>query len=130
MVDDLLKSMSRSRRQSINRHLRRAQDRGVSVGEASAEEIRRYLPGQVTAVYERQRRSPLYKPAEIRSLTERLASHPRSIRELKTSLGADAETAVRAFQFHPQAAYKAAAALRHWGPVRDNWDRMRQLIGD
>jgi hypothetical protein len=197
-VDDLLKSMSRSRRQSINRHLRRAQDQGVSVGEASAEEIMLYLPQQIAAVYERQRRSPLYGSAEIRSLTERLASHPRmlwrtvkgpdgnvagmagcivgddrlwgwlisgtpangvsvqilcywdlikwslarglaldlggapneGIRELKTSLGADAETAVRAFQFRPRAAYKAAAALRHWGPVRDNWDRMRQLIGD
>ncbi|HEX4288142.1 MAG TPA: hypothetical protein VH021_04455, partial [Trebonia sp.] len=29
-VDDLLKSMSRSRRQSINRHIRRGQDRGVT----------------------------------------------------------------------------------------------------
>ena len=197
-VDDLLKSMSRSRRQSINRHIRRGEDRGVTVEEASAEEIVRWLPEQVGAVYERQGRAPLYSFAEARSLAERLASHPRmlwrtvkgpdrsvagvtgcvigddrlwgwlitgapvngvsvqilsywdlikwsldrgmaldlggapndGIRELKTSLGADVETAVRVFQFRPAAAYKAAAALRGWGPVRDNWDRMRQLIGD
>jgi hypothetical protein len=36
-VDDLLKSMSRSRRQSINRHIRRGQDRGVTVEEASSD---------------------------------------------------------------------------------------------
>ena len=197
-VDDLLKSMSRSRRQSINRHIRRGQDRGVSVEEASAEEIVRWLPDQVSAVYDRQGRPPLYSSTEVRSLTERLASHPRmlwrsvkeadghvvgvaacvigddrlwgwlitgtpvngvsvqllcywdlikwslarglaldlggapneGIRELKTSLGADVETAVRVFQFRPRAAYKAAAALRNWGPVRANWSRMRWIIGD
>jgi hypothetical protein len=190
--------MSRSRRQSINRHVRRGEDRGVTVEEASAEEIVRWLPEQVGAVYERQGRAPLYSFAEARSLAERLASHPRmlwrtvkgpdrgvvgvtgcvigddrlwgwlitgapvngvsvqilsywdlikwsldrgmaldlggapndGIRELKSSLGADVETAVRVFQFRPAAAYKAAAALRGWRPVRDNWDRMRQLIGD
>jgi len=52
------------------------------------------------------------------------------IRELKTSLGADLETAVRALQFRPAAAYKAAAALRNWGPVRANWERMRRMVGD
>jgi hypothetical protein len=197
-VDDLLKAMSRSRRQSINRHLRRGEDRGVTVVEASAGEIVRWLPEQVSAVYERQGRAPLYGLAAARSLAERLASHPRmlwravkgpdgevvgvtacvvgddrlwgwlitgtpvngvsvqilsywdlikwslargmaldlggapndGILELKTSLGADVETAVRAFQFRPAAAYKAAAALRRWGPVRDNWVRMRRMIGD
>jgi hypothetical protein len=197
-VDDLLKSMSRSRRQSINRHLRRGEERGVTVVEASAEEIVRWLPEQVSAVYERQGRAPLYSLAAARSLAERLASHPRmlwravkgpdgevvgvtacvvgddrlwgwlitgtpvngvsvqilsywdlikwslargmaldlggapndGILELKASLGADVETAVRAFQFRPAAAYKAAAALRRWGPVRDNWVRMRRMIGD
>jgi hypothetical protein len=190
--------MSRSRRQSINRHLRRGEDRGVTVVEASAGEIVRWLPEQVSAVYERQGRAPLYGLAAARSLAERLASHPRmlwravkgpdgevagvtacvvgddrlwgwlitgtpvngvsvqilsywdlikwslargmaldlggapndGILELKTSLGADVETAVRAFQFRPAAAYKAAAALRGWGPVRDNWVRMRRMIGD
>lgn len=197
-VDDLLKSMSRSRRQSINRHLRRGEDRGVTVAPASAEEITRTLPEQITAVYERQGRAPLYSLAEVRTLTERLAAHPLmlwrtvkdsdghvvgtagcvigddrlwgwlisgtpvkgvsvqilcywdlikwsldrglaldlggapndGIRELKTSLGADLETAVRVLQFRPRAAYKAAAALRDWGPVRANWVRMRRMIGD
>src|ERR1700761_3532395 len=40
-VDDLLKSMSRNRRQAINRHIRRGEDRGVSVQEATAEDITR-----------------------------------------------------------------------------------------
>lgn len=197
-IDDLLKSMSRSRRQSINRHIRRGEDRGVSVEEASAEEIVRWLPEQIAAVYERQGRPPLHNLTEVRCLAERLASHPRmlwrtvkvpdgsvvgmagcvigddrlwgwlisgapvngvsvqtlcywnlikwsldrglaldlggapneGIHELKTSLGADVETAIRAFQFRPRAAYKAAAALRNWGPVSDNWARMRWTIGD
>lgn len=197
-VDDLLKSMSRSRRQSINRHLRRGQERGVSVREASAEEVVRWLPEQIVAVYRRQGIPPLYSFDQVRSLAERLSCHPRmlwrsvqgadgdvlgiagciigddrvwgwlisgqpthgvhvqtlcywdlikwslgqglaldlggapndGIRELKVSLGADVETAVRAFQFHPAAAYKAAAALRNWGPVRANWVRMRRMIGD
>jgi hypothetical protein len=197
-VDDLLKSMSRSRRQSISRHVRRGQDRGVRVEEASAQEIVRWLPELIAAVYERQGRPPLYSFAQARSLAERLAPHPRmlwrtakgpdgsvvgvtgcvtgddrlwgwlitgapvngvsvqvlsywdlikwslaqgmaldlggapneGIRELKASLGADVETAVRVFQFRPRAAYRTAAALRGWGPVRGNWDRMRQLIGD
>ena len=197
-VDDLLKSMSRSRRQSINRHIRRGQDRGVCVTEASAEEITRWLPEQVSAVYERQGRPPLYNLTEAHALTERLASHPRmlwravregdgnvvgvagcvigddrvwgwlitgapvngvsvqilcywdlikwslarglaldlggapneGIRELKTSLGADAETALRVYQFRPKGAYKTAAAIRNWGPVRTNWARMRWIIGD
>jgi hypothetical protein len=45
-VDDLLKSMSRSRRQSINRHIRRGEDRGVSVGESSAGKSRVSCPGR------------------------------------------------------------------------------------
>jgi hypothetical protein len=197
-VDDLLKSMTRSRRQSIHRHLRRGEDRGITVAAASAAEIIRCLPGQIAAVYERQGRSPLYNPAEILALTERLASHPRmlwrtvkepngdvvgaagcvigedrlwgwlitgtpvngvsvqalcywdlikwslarglaldlggapndGIRELKVSLGADVEPAVRVLQFRPAAAYKVAVALRRWGPVRDNWAWMRQVLGD
>jgi CelD/BcsL family acetyltransferase involved in cellulose biosynthesis len=197
-VDDLLKSMSRSRRQSINRHLRRGEDRGVAVHEAAAHEVLDYLPMQIVAVYERQGLTPLYTFAQVRSLAERLVSHPRmlwrtvkdadgavlgmagcvvgdervwgwlitggpahgvsvqtlcywdlikwsldrglaldlggapndGIRELKVSLGADAETVFRAFEFHPGAAYKTAVALRNWGPVRHNWARMRRMIGD
>jgi len=52
------------------------------------------------------------------------------VRIIKHSLGAEAETAVGVFRFHPGAAYKAASALRNWGPVRDNWVRMRRIIGD
>ena len=170
----------------------------MSIAPATAEEITQRLPEQVSAVYERQGRAPLYSHAEVQSLTERLAAHPRmlwrtvkdsdgdvlgmagcvigddrlwgwlitgapvngvsvqilcywdlikwslarglaldlggapnnGIRELKMSLGADLETAVRALQFRPAAAYKAAAALRNWGPVRANWVRMRRMIGD
>lgn len=197
-VDDLLKSMTRSRRQSLNRHLRRSQDRGVTVQEASTEEISQCLPEQVVAVYERQGLSPLYAFDEVRSLAGRLASHPRmlwrsvkdadgtvlgmagcvigddrvwgwlitggpahgvsvqtlcywdlikwsldrglaldlggapndGIKKLKVSLGADTETAVRVLQFHPGVVYGMAETLRNWGPVRNNWVRMRRMIGD
>ena len=46
------------------------------------------------------------------------------------SPGLEVETAVRAFRFRPRAAFKAASALRNWGPVRQNWTRMRRIIGD
>jgi hypothetical protein len=176
----------------------RGQDLGLTIGQASAEEVTRCLPQQVGAVYERHGQPPLYKPAEVRALTDRLASHPRmlwravkgpdgqvaalagavigddrlwgwlisgepvhqvsvqllcywdminwsltrglaldmggapsaGIRELRISLGADVETAVRALMFHPRVAYQAAAALRNWGPVRGHWDRLRRTIGD
>jgi hypothetical protein len=49
---------------------------------------------------------------------------------MKRSLGAEAETAVGVFRFRPSAAYRAATTLRNWGPVRDNWVRMRRIIGD
>ena len=52
------------------------------------------------------------------------------VRVMKHSLGAEAETAAGVFRFRPSAAYKTAAALREWGPVRDNWVRMRRIIGD
>jgi len=52
------------------------------------------------------------------------------VRVMKHSLGAEAETAVGVFRFRPSAAYKAATTLRNWGPVRDNWVRMRRIIGD
>jgi len=197
-VDDLLKGMTRSRRQSLNRHLRRGEDRGMTITEPSAEEIARFLPEQVVAVYQRQGRTPLYNLAEVNTLTQRLAAHPRmlwrtvkdpdgavagmagcvigddrlwgwlisgaqtngvsieilvywdlikwslerglaldlggapndGIKELKTSLGAEMETAFRALQFRPAAAYRAAEALRNWGPVRANWSRIRRAIGD
>jgi hypothetical protein len=52
------------------------------------------------------------------------------VRVMKGSLGAEAERVAGVFRFRPSAAYKAAAALREWGPVRDNWVRMRRIIGD
>ena len=73
----------------------------------------------------------LIKWSLARGLALDLGGAPNEgIRELKTSLGADVETAVRVFQFRPRAAYKAAAAFRNWGPVRANWARVRWMIGD
>ncbi|HXT87855.1 MAG TPA: GNAT family N-acetyltransferase [Trebonia sp.] len=52
------------------------------------------------------------------------------VRVIKHSLAGEPETAVGLFRFRPSAAYRAATALRNWGPVRDNWVRMRRIIGD
>jgi hypothetical protein len=193
-VDDIWKSMSTGRRQSV----RQTERRGVVVTDSLAEEITEWFPGQMTALYEREGRIPAYNPAVVRSLTQRLAAHPRmlwrtaksedgtlygmtasiigedrlwgwqivgpsvrsmsphtllhwdsikwsraqelaydmggvpseGVRVMKHSLGADPETALGVFRFRPSAAYKAAAQLRDWGPVRDNWVRMRRIIGD
>jgi Acetyltransferase (GNAT) domain len=74
-VDDCLKSMARQRRQSI----RQSEGRGLSVGESSIDEITRWLPEQLATAYERLGEEPLYKPAEVRLLAERLATHPRML---------------------------------------------------
>jgi Acetyltransferase (GNAT) domain len=52
------------------------------------------------------------------------------VRVMKHSLGGESEAAVGVFRFRPSAVYKAATALRNWGPVRDNWVRMRRIMGD
>jgi hypothetical protein len=52
------------------------------------------------------------------------------VRVIKHSLGGEPETAVGVFRFRPSSAYRAATRLREWGPVRDNWVRMRRVIGD
>lgn len=52
------------------------------------------------------------------------------VRVMKHSLAAETETAVGLFRFRPSSVYRAATALRNWGPVRDNWVRMRRIIGD
>jgi hypothetical protein len=52
------------------------------------------------------------------------------VRVMKHSLSAQPETALGVFRFRPSAAYTAAAKLREWGPIRDNWVRMRRFIGD
>ncbi len=192
-VDDCWKSMSTGRRQSI----RQTEKRGVIVEDSSAEEIAQWFPAQMNALYEQQGRVPHYDLAVARSLSQRLASHPRmlwrsakaedgsvlamtasiigeerlwgwqmvgpsvprmsphtllhwdsikwslarelaydmggvpseGVRVIKTSLGAEPETAVGAFRFHPGVAYKALTALRNWGPVRDNWGRIRGFMG-
>jgi hypothetical protein len=74
-VDDCLKSMSRVRRQSI----RQSEGRGLLVTDSSIEEITRWLPEQISGAYRRQGTLPSYKLAETRSLTEKLATHPRML---------------------------------------------------
>jgi hypothetical protein len=51
------------------------------------------------------------------------------IRVIKSSLGAEPETAAGCFRFRPAAPYRAVSALRRWGPVRANWERMRGVLG-
>jgi hypothetical protein len=77
-VDDFLKSLPRKRRQSISQTLSRAQARGMAVHQASADEIVQWLPGQIDAIFERQG-SPGYPSGLVRSMAERLASHPRML---------------------------------------------------
>jgi hypothetical protein len=74
-IDDCLKSMSRVRRQSI----RQTEGHGVSVEESTIEEISKWLPEQITTVYERQGLEPLYKMDEVQSLTGRLAVNPHML---------------------------------------------------
>jgi hypothetical protein len=195
-VDDFLKSLPTSRRQSINRTLRRAQDHGMAVRQATADEIVQWLPGQIDAISERQGASPVYPSGLVRSMAGRLASHPRllwravedadgavqgivgsiigddrlwgwliagppvdgvsvqtlcywdsitwaldrglavdlggaptdGIEKFKVSLRPETETMILAYQYHPHAAYKLAAALRHRGPVQAGLDRLRLLL--
>lgn len=192
-ADDCWKAMSTGRRQSI----RQTEKRGVVVEDSSEQEITRWFPEQMSALYEQHGRVPHYNLAVAQSLSERLASHPRmlwrtakaedgsvlamtasiigeerlwgwqivgpsvprmsphtllhwdsikwsldrelaydmggvpsdGVRVIKASLGAEPETAVAAFRFRPSAVYKAANALRNWGPVRDNWGRIRGIMG-
>jgi len=87
-VEVLLKSMSRSRRQAINRSLRKFKDRGVTVEDSSAEEVTQWLPTKIIDAYERQGLPPLYKAAEVQCMAERLFAHPRMLwRTAKSSDG-------------------------------------------
>jgi hypothetical protein len=71
------------------------------------------------------------KWSRARELAYDLGGVPSNgVRVIKSSLGAEAETAVGVFRFRPSAAYRTATALRNWGPVRDNWVRMRRILGD
>jgi CelD/BcsL family acetyltransferase involved in cellulose biosynthesis len=83
-VDDCFKSMSRVRRQSI----RQSEARGLAVAESTIEEIMGWLPGQMSEAHRRQGAAPSYKLAEARSLTEKLAGHPRMLwRTVKAAEG-------------------------------------------
>ena len=88
-VDDFLKSLPTSRRQSINRTLRRAKDHGMAVCQPSADEIVQWLPRQVEAISERQGVAPIYPSGLVRSMAEKLASSPRLLwRAIKDADGA------------------------------------------
>jgi hypothetical protein len=52
------------------------------------------------------------------------------VRVIKHSLAGEAETVYGSFRFRPSAAYRAATRLREWGPVRDNWVKVRRIMGD
>jgi len=74
-IDDCLKSMSRVRRQSI----RQSEGHGAFVADSTTEEIKHWLPGQIMGAFQRQGTYGGYKLAEVRTLTERLATHPRML---------------------------------------------------
>jgi hypothetical protein len=88
-VDDFLKSLPPARRRAFSQALRRAQDQGTAVHQASLDEIVQWLPGQVDAISERQGIAPVYPSGLVRSMAERLASHPRLLwRAVKNADGA------------------------------------------
>lgn len=75
LVDDCWTSMSQLRRRSI----RHCISNGISAADSSAAEITRWLPEQISKGYAKQGALAAYKPSEARSLTERLAPHPRML---------------------------------------------------
>jgi len=121
-VDDIWKSMSTGRRQSV----RQTEKRGVTVSDSLPEEITEWFPGEMTSLYEREGRILAYNLAVVQSLARRLAGHPRML--WRTAKGEDGTLygmtasiiGEDLFRFRPSAAYKTATALRNWGPVRDN----------
>jgi hypothetical protein len=83
-ADDCWKSMSQLRRRSV----KQCASRGVFATDSSAEEITEWLPNQLAKGFPHQGAFSLYTLSEIRSLGERLASHPRMLwRSVKTSDG-------------------------------------------
>ena len=132
-VDDVWKSMSTGRRQSVQQ----TEKRGVVVTDSLAEEITGWFPGQIVGPSVRSM-SPhtLLHWDSIKWSRERDRAYDMGgvpsdgVRAIKHSLAGETETAVGLFRFRPSAAYRAATALRNWGPVRDNWVRMRRIIGD
>src|ERR1700733_10017853 len=75
-VDDIWKSMSTGRRQSV----RQTERRGVSVSDSSPEDIAEGFPEQMDTLYERGGgRIAAYNLAAIHTLTRRLAGEPRML---------------------------------------------------
>jgi len=132
-VDDCLKSMSRNRRQSIRRI-----ERHVSVQQSSTEEITGWLPERVSVAYDRQGQEPLYQLAEVRSLTERLATHPRML--WRTAKGRDGSVLAMTgcvigddrlwgwLMIGPRTPGISAQTLCYWDAIE--WSRSRGLACD
>jgi hypothetical protein len=132
-IDDCLKSMSRNRRQSIRRN-----ERLVSVQQSSTEEITGWLPERVADTYDRQGHEPLYQVAEVRSLTERLATHPRML--WRTAKGRDGSVLAMTgcvigddrlwgwLMIGPRTPGISAQSLCYWDAIE--WSRSRGLACD
>jgi Acetyltransferase (GNAT) domain len=82
-VDDIWKSMSTGRRQSV----RQTEKRGVVVADSLPEEITEWFPGEMSSLYEREGRILAYSLAVVQSLARRLAAHPRML--WRTAKGED-----------------------------------------
>src|ERR1700722_19185237 len=74
-VDDIWKSMSTGRRQSV----RQTEKRGVTVSDSLPEEITEWFPGEMTSLYEREGRILAYNLAVVQALARRLDGHPRML---------------------------------------------------
>ncbi len=133
-VDDIWKSMSTGRRQSV----RQTEKRGVTVADSSAEEISGWFPGQMSALYEREGRIPAYSLAVVQSLARRLAAHPRML--WRTAKGDDGtlygmtasivgEDRLWGWQIvGPSVRSMSPHTLLHWDSIK--WSRARELAYD
>jgi hypothetical protein len=133
-VDDIWKSMSTGRRQSV----RQTEKRGVVVTDSLAEEISDWFPGQMSALYEREGRIPAYSLAVVQSLTRRLAAHPRML--WRTAKGEDGtlygmtasiigDDRLWGWQIvGPPVRSMSPHTLLHWDSIK--WSRERELAYD
>jgi hypothetical protein len=133
-VDDIWKSMSTGRRQSV----RQTEKRGVVVADSLAEEITDWFPGQMSALYEREGRIPAYNLAVVQSLTQRLAAHPRML--WRTAKGEDGslygmtasiigDDRLWGWQIvGPPVRSMSPHTLLHWDSIK--WSRERELAYD
>jgi Acetyltransferase (GNAT) domain len=130
-VDDIWKSMSTGRRQSV----RQTEKRGVAVADSLAEEITDWFPGQMSSLYEREGRIPAYNLAVVQSLTQRLASHPRML--WRTAKGEDGtiygmtasiigDDRLWGWQIvGPSVRSMSPHTLLHWDSIK--WSRAKEL---